>query len=88
MDHGLIPWGLTRMEPYPHVIPAAGSAVALDPRTQTTVYDDGTGFRREMGRHGTGTGRETRTLTSGGDSVGPQNTDQGHDQESDQDEGS
>ncbi|MBB5117076.1 hypothetical protein AF335_24905 [Streptomyces eurocidicus] len=79
------PWGLTRMEPYPTVIPFTGRAVALDPQTQTTVYQDAEGRRVEMGKHGTGTGKETRTRTSQGDGSGPSNADEDSDQESDQD---
>lgn len=80
-----VPWGLTRMEPYPKLIQVTGTAVVLDPDTQTTVYEDSAGRRVEMGKHGTGTGKETRTRTSQGDGSGPSNADQGHDQESDQD---
>ncbi|MCP9209236.1 putative ATP-grasp-modified RiPP [Streptomyces cucumeris] len=79
------PWGLTRMEPYPTLVKVTGTAIALAPDTQTTVYGDAQGRRVEMGKHGTGTGKETRTRTSQGDGNGPSNADEGHDQESDQD---
>ncbi|MEU8550182.1 putative ATP-grasp-modified RiPP [Streptomyces roseoverticillatus] len=85
MDTTIRPWGLTRMEPYPTLIPTAGTAAALDPTSQTTIYRDAQGRAMEMGKHGTGTGKETKTRTSQGDGSGPSNTDEGHDQESDQD---
>lgn len=84
-QHTATPWGLTRMERYPNVIEVTGRAIALDPETQTTVYEDAKGRRLEMGKHGTGTGQETKTRTSRGDGNGPSNADEGHDQESDKD---
>jgi putative ATP-grasp target RiPP len=82
----MTPWGLSRMEPYPALTEVTATPVALDPETQTAVFEDSTGRRVEMGRHGTGTGKETKTRTSRGDGSGPANTDEGHDQESDQDQ--
>ncbi|MEU0809222.1 putative ATP-grasp-modified RiPP [Streptomyces sp. NPDC005970] len=84
-QHTATPWGLTRMEPYRSVIEVTGMAIALDPETQTTVYEDTKGHRLDMGKHGTGTGQETKTRTSRGDGNGPSNADEGHDQESDKD---
>ncbi|MDT0451492.1 putative ATP-grasp-modified RiPP [Streptomyces hesseae] len=85
MNTTVQPWGLTRMEPYPSVITNAGTAVRLDPVTQTTVYHDALGRPMEMGKHGTGTGKETKTRTSQGDGSSSSNADEGHDQENDQD---
>ncbi|MCE7081767.1 putative ATP-grasp-modified RiPP [Streptomyces sp. ST2-7A] len=73
------------MESYPAVIRVTGRAVMLDPESQTTVYHDATGKIIDMGTHGTGTGQETKTRTSG-DGQGPNNLDQGSDQENDQDQ--
>ncbi|MEV5507838.1 putative ATP-grasp-modified RiPP [Streptomyces orinoci] len=85
MNQTMRPWGLSRMEPYGSLTVLPGRAVALDPATQTAVYQDPQGNRVEMGKHGTGTGKETKTRTSQGDGSGPSNADEGHDQESDQD---
>ncbi|QDY77494.1 putative ATP-grasp-modified RiPP [Streptomyces qinzhouensis] len=81
-----LPWGLTRMRPFPAVAVVSVRAVGLDPLTQTAIYEDAAGHRLEMGKH-SATHRcvETKTQTSRGDGSGPSNVDQGHDQRTEQD---
>lgn len=83
-----VPWGLTRMEPYPTLSRQIATLVRLDPGTQTGVYQDVEGRRLEMGKHSTHRGVETDTRTNPGDGAGPEASDEDHDQRTEQDEAS
>lgn len=79
-DH-VVPWGLSRMRPYPDraVVPAA--EVVLDPGSQTGRWLAADGAELVTARHKRSeTSRETQTRTSLDG-----NTDQGSDQEGDAD---
>ncbi|GLF94943.1 putative ATP-grasp-modified RiPP [Streptomyces yaizuensis] len=82
----MVPWGLSRMQPYPTLVKPTTRVVGLDPQTQTAIYEDTAGQRLEMGRHSTHRGVETETQTSPGDGAGPDMSDQDHDQRTEQDE--
>lgn len=78
------PWGLRRMEYYPHAIPAAHIRVQLDPQTQTGLYLDALGQVIEAGRHGTGTDTNSPTGTStDGSNAGDNDSDSNPDGDQD-----
>lgn len=79
-ETGVTPWGASRLAPYPTVTRRPDVSVTLDPDTQLGVYVHRSGTVIEMGKHGTGKGTETSTVTNS-DSA----PDQGHDQDSEQD---
>ncbi|WP_433341781.1 putative ATP-grasp-modified RiPP [Streptomyces sp. CA-253872] len=76
------PWGTSRLRPFPPAVAVPGVAAEIDPDTQLGIVRDGAGQVVEMGKHGTGTGRETSTSTS---PDGQNGADQGSDQEHDSD---
>jgi putative ATP-grasp target RiPP len=76
-----VPWGVSRMRPYPSVHQPGYATAVLDPVTQTTVFLDAHGTVVEMGRHGTGKGTETQPQSTNLDS----RNDTDHDQDSEQD---
>lgn len=78
------PWGATRLRPFPSVAVVPAVCTEIDPDTQLGVVCDGSGHVVEMGKHGTGTAVETKTVTS---PDGQSGNDEGHDQSTDQDEG-
>ncbi|MEU5978399.1 putative ATP-grasp-modified RiPP [Streptomyces sp. NPDC047315] len=86
MINRMIPWGLTRMEPYPNVGTEAAEFVGLDPRTQVAIYQDALGRPVEMGKHSTHKAVETGTRTNPGDGASPNTQDQDHDQRSEADQ--
>lgn len=81
-----VPWGLTRMEPYPTLSRQTARLVGLDPVTQTAIYQDANGRQLEMGKHSTHRGVETGTRTNPGDGASPGSFDEDHDQKTEQDE--
>ncbi|NEA41460.1 putative ATP-grasp-modified RiPP [Streptomyces sp. SID11385] len=78
------PWGTTRLRPFPSVTVVPAVSTEIDPDTQLGIRRDRFGRVVEMGKHGTGTAVETSTITS---PDGQNGNDQGHDQNTDQDEG-
>nr|BAP34759.1 hypothetical protein [Streptomyces sp. ML694-90F3] len=84
-----VPWGLSRMEPYPSARPETVDTVTLvglDPLTQTGIYHDAAGNTVEMGKHSTHKAVETQSRTNPGDGAGPGVKDQDHDQRSEADQ--
>ncbi|MGW5115069.1 putative ATP-grasp-modified RiPP [Streptomyces noursei] len=77
----VIPWGISRMRPYPSVHQPGFATAHLDPATQTTVYRDARGGVVDMGRHGTSKGTETTPQSTNQDS----RNDTDHDQDSETD---
>ncbi|EFL25434.1 hypothetical protein SSOG_05148 [Streptomyces himastatinicus ATCC 53653] len=77
-----MPWGLTRMRPYPEAVVLPAAQVALDPGTQTGRWVDSDGLGVPFtGKHKRSeTSKETQTKTSLDG-----NPDQGSDQEGDTD---
>ncbi|MFF7655037.1 putative ATP-grasp-modified RiPP [Streptomyces sp. NPDC007983] len=77
-----VPWGLTRMRPYPEAAVCPAAQVVLDPGTQTGrwIGSDGLGvpFRGKHKRSETSKETQTKTSLDG-------NPDQGSDQEGDTD---
>ncbi|SEB93576.1 putative ATP-grasp target RiPP [Streptomyces sp. 2224.1] len=76
-----IPWGISRMRPYPTVYQPAYATAELDAATQITVFRDTRGGVVEMGKHGTSKGTETSPQSTNQDS----RNDTDHDQDSEQD---
>ncbi|GAA2318778.1 MULTISPECIES: putative ATP-grasp-modified RiPP [Streptomyces] len=76
-----VPWGVSRMRPYPSVHQAGYATAELDPTTQTTVFRDTQGVVVDMGKHGTSKGTETSPQSTNQDS----RNDTDHDQDSEQD---
>ncbi|MFJ4006436.1 putative ATP-grasp-modified RiPP [Streptomyces sp. NPDC090023] len=79
--HGRVPWGISRMRPYPSTYQAGYATAELDSTTQATVFRDPRGGIVEMGKHGTSKGTETRPQSTNQDS----RNDTDHDQDSEQD---
>ncbi|WP_251096665.1 putative ATP-grasp-modified RiPP [Streptomyces sp. Caat 7-52] len=73
-----LPWGISRMAPYPTMGPAYAHA-ELDPATQTTRFFDSTGRVMEMPGHGTSTGTQPSTGTSPDGNGTTQDSDTGSD---------
>ncbi|MFI5943490.1 putative ATP-grasp-modified RiPP [Streptomyces uncialis] len=84
--HTGVPWGLTRMEPYPTLSRRTATLVGLDPDSQTAIYVDPAGERLEMGRYSTHRGVGTGTSTNPGDGAGPDVRDEDHDQRTEEDD--
>ncbi|MER5490098.1 putative ATP-grasp-modified RiPP [Streptomyces sp. NPDC002454] len=82
MSETVVPWGVTRMRPYPDVaeLPAAG--VTLDPVTQTGKWVDrhGNALPATARHKRSETSKETQHITSLDGKP-----DQGHDQQGDTD---
>ncbi|WP_033196206.1 putative ATP-grasp-modified RiPP [Streptomyces xiaopingdaonensis] len=76
-----IPWGITRMRPYPSTYQPGYATVELDPATQVAVFRDERGGVVEMGKHGTAKGTETSPQSTNLDS----RNDTDHDQDDEQD---
>lgn len=76
-----LPWGVSRMRPYPSTYQPGFATAELDHVTQTTVFRDARGVVVEMGRHGTSKGTETAPQSTNQDS----RNDTDHDQDSEQD---
>ncbi|MEU9337862.1 putative ATP-grasp-modified RiPP [Streptomyces sp. NPDC048290] len=76
-----IPWGISRMRPYPRIHQPGYTTAELDHVTQTTVFRDSRGDVVEMGKHGTSKGTETQPQSTNLDS----RNDTDHDQDSEQD---
>lgn len=77
-----VPWGLTRMRPYPEAMVLPAAEVVLDSETQTGrwVGSDGLGMPLTGKHKRSETSKETQTKTSLDG-----NPDQGSDQEGDTD---
>ncbi len=73
-----VPWGVSRMRPYPSVHQPGYTTAELDPTTQTTVFRDARGGVMEMGKHGSSQGTETQPESTNLDS----RNDTDHDQDS------
>lgn len=73
-----LPWGVSRMAPYPTAAPGYAK-VTLDPVTQTAVFTDATGQVMEMPGHGTSTGTSPATGTSPDGQAGSSDSDTGSD---------
>ena len=68
-----LPWGLSRMAPYPPTAPAPYIRGVLDPETQTGRYLDKDGLPvTEMGKHGTSKKTTDKTVPGGPDGAGGQ----------------
>lgn len=82
MSDTLVPWGVTRMRPYPDTVVLPAADVTLDPTTQIGRWVDPDGLDIPgMDRHKRSeTSKETSTKTSLDG-----NTDQGSDQSGDSD---
>ncbi|WP_229325955.1 putative ATP-grasp-modified RiPP [Streptomyces sp. UNOC14_S4] len=82
MPH-VLPWGLSRMEPFPASGPLPQQRLILDPVSQipTRLGPDGLPVPATSKHRKSNTGTETNT-TTGDRKDGP---DQGHDQDSDTD---
>ncbi|MFD5127239.1 putative ATP-grasp-modified RiPP [Streptomyces olindensis] len=76
-----LPWGISRMRPYPSAYQPGYAIAELDPTSQTTVFRDAQGAIVEMGKHGTSKGTETHPQSTNQDS----RNDTDHDQDSEQD---
>lgn len=59
------PWGLRRIAPYPPVEGPAYATVTLDPKTQTARYFDTSGVPTMSPGHGTSSGTNPATGTTG-----------------------
>lgn len=73
-----LPWGVSRMAPYPTAAPEYAK-VALDPATQTAVFYDRSNQVMEMPGHGTSTGTSPATGTSPDGNAGSGDSDTGSD---------
>ncbi|GAA1005650.1 putative ATP-grasp-modified RiPP [Streptomyces sp. LB8] len=73
-----VPWGVSRMAPYPTTAPDY-ARVELDPDTQTAVFFDKDGQVMEMGKHNTSTGTSPATGTSPDGNGTTQDSDTGSD---------
>lgn len=82
MSVAAVPWGLTRMRPYPEAVVLPAAEVVLDPETQTGrwVGSDGLGMPLTGKHKRSETNKETQTKTSLDGKP-----DQGGDQEGDTD---
>ncbi|MFI0822511.1 putative ATP-grasp-modified RiPP [Streptomyces sp. NPDC021098] len=82
MSVAAVPWGLTRMRPYPEAVVLPAARVVLDPGTQTGRWIDSDGLGVPFtGKHKRSeTSKETQTKTSLDG-----NPDEGSDQEGDTD---
>lgn len=82
MSVAAVPWGLTRMRPYPEAVVLPAAEVVLDPERQTGrwVGSDGLGVPLTAKHKRSETSKETQTKTSLDGSP-----DQGSDQEGDTD---
>lgn len=82
IEHAQIPWGLTRMKPFPETAVLPATEVVLDPATQTGRWVGPDGLDVPvLDRHKRSqTSRETSTRTSMDGT-----SDQGSDQEGDSD---
>ncbi|MFF5568982.1 putative ATP-grasp-modified RiPP [Streptomyces sp. NPDC012623] len=80
VEQPTVPWGASRLAPYPTTIQRPHAMVSVDPTTQLGVFKDRAGLVVEMGAHGTSKGTETSTTTNS-----DSKNDQGHDQDSEQD---
>ncbi|EKX66804.1 putative ATP-grasp-modified RiPP [Streptomyces ipomoeae] len=76
-----LPWGISRMRPYPSTYQPGYATAELDHVTQTTVFRDALGGVVELGKHGTSKGTETQPQSTNQDS----RNDTDHDQDSEQD---
>ncbi|MFW5421003.1 putative ATP-grasp-modified RiPP [Nocardiopsis sp. CNT-189] len=66
-----LPWGLSRMAPYPPSAPLPYTRVEIDPLTQTARRFDRTGQPIQAGKHGSNVARPTHSETPmGGDGDG------------------
>ncbi|MET8976203.1 putative ATP-grasp-modified RiPP [Streptomyces sp. NPDC004539] len=82
MSETAVPWGVTRMRPYPETVVLPAAEVVLDPVTQTGRWIDPDGVDRLLvNKHKKSeTSKETQTKTSLDGAP-----DQGSDQEGDTD---
>ncbi|WP_043264713.1 putative ATP-grasp-modified RiPP [Streptomyces sp. CT34] len=77
----VVPWGISRLRPYPSVHQPGYSTAELDPTTQTTVFRDARGGVVEMGKHGTAKGTETSPQSTNLDSRNDSDSDQDDEQD-------
>ena len=80
-ERPLLPWGISRMRPYPNIYGRGYATAEIDPETQITVFRDASGGVVEMGKHGTAKGTETAPQSTNLDS----RNDTDHDQDDEQD---
>ncbi|MFF4401513.1 putative ATP-grasp-modified RiPP [Streptomyces sp. NPDC001480] len=73
-----VPWGISRMAPYPTMAPGY-ARVELNADTQTAVFFDSSGQVMEMPGHGTSTGTRPSTGTSPDGNGSTQDSDTGSD---------
>ncbi|MEU9891167.1 putative ATP-grasp-modified RiPP [Sphaerisporangium sp. NPDC051017] len=66
MDLPVIPWGISRMAPYPPPETVPDYRVVLDPVTQTGNWVDPTGQIIEAGKHGTNKAKPSATQVQSG----------------------
>ncbi|MFD7546127.1 putative ATP-grasp-modified RiPP [Streptomyces sp. NPDC059578] len=77
----LVPWGLTRMRPYPDVVSVPPGRAVVDPESQTGVWLDPDGPTVPSVRH-----RRSRTWAETKPKTSLDGTkDEGHDQDGDTD---
>ncbi|MFI0220174.1 putative ATP-grasp-modified RiPP [Streptomyces lydicus] len=80
-DPQRLPWGISRMRPYPSVHQPGYATAEIDPNTQTTVFRDARGGVVEMGKHGTSKGTETSPQSTNLDSRNDTDSDQDSEQD-------